>query len=50
MEEVIRLSRHQGIPTYLAADRLAEQRMASVGRLKIIYRASGQGPARAGIR
>jgi len=50
MEEVIGLSREQGIPTYLAADHIAEQRMASVGRIKAIYRASGHGPARAGVR
>lgn len=50
MEQVIGLARDQGIPTYLAADRLAEQRMASVGRLKAIYRAGGHGPVRAGTR
>jgi leucine dehydrogenase len=48
MEQVIAVSRDQRIPTSLAADRLAEQRMASVARLKAVYRGSGPRPGRTG--
>ena len=39
MRQVITLSREHQIPTHLAADRIAEERMSSVGRLSPIYRA-----------
>jgi len=38
MDQVIHESQSRGIPTHQAADRLAEERMASVGRLKPIFR------------
>lgn len=34
--EVIRIARQEGIPTYLAADRLAERRIESVGRARAL--------------
>ena len=37
-ERIIGISREEGIPTYVAADRLAEQRLDSVRRLRGIYR------------
>jgi leucine dehydrogenase len=40
MDQVICRSHSQGIPTYLAADHLAEERMESVRQLKPIYRRS----------
>lgn len=37
MDQVIHESQSRGIPTHQAADQLAEERMASVGRLKPIF-------------
>ena len=37
-EHVIRISREKGVPTYLAADQLAERRLAEVRSLKTIFR------------
>lgn len=37
LTEIFAISRQEGIPTYLAADRLAERRIAKIGQLNRIY-------------
>jgi len=40
MERVIRLAKTEEMPTYRAADQLAEQRLSSVQNIKQIYRSA----------
>jgi leucine dehydrogenase len=39
--KIFQIAKREGIPTYLAADRMAEERIASIGRLKTTFMGNG---------